>query len=87
MRVPRQEVLILACVILGMWVLVVRAIPAISYYITVVIYWSANGQYLSTLEPSLHFGFVLGLVHLAMALVLVFKAREISGILDSTGAS
>jgi hypothetical protein len=82
LRVPKQEALILACIILGMWVLVVRAIPAISYYITVVIYWSANGQYLSSLEPSLHFGLVMGLVHLAMALILVFKAREISGFLS-----
>jgi hypothetical protein len=82
LRVPKQEALILACIILGMWVLVVRAIPAISYYITVVIYWSENGQYLSSLEPSLHFGLVMGLVHLVMALFLVFKAREISGFLS-----
>jgi hypothetical protein len=81
LRVPKQEALILACIILGMWVLVVRAIPAISYYITVVIYWSANGQYLSSLEPSLHFGLVMGIVHLVMALFLVFRAREISGFL------
>jgi hypothetical protein len=82
LHVPKEEALILACIILGMWVLVVRAIPAISYYITVVIYWSANGQYLSSLEPSLHFGLVMGLVHLAIALLLVFKAREISGFLS-----
>lgn len=82
LHVPKQEALILTCIILGMWVLVVRAIPAISYYIAVVIYWSANGQYLSSLEPSLHFGLVMGLIHLIMALFLIFRARDISRFLS-----
>lgn len=82
LRVPRQDVVTLACVILAMWVLVARAIPALSYYITVVAYWSANGQPFASLERSLHFGMVMGMVDLAMALLLVFKADAISGFLS-----
>lgn len=82
LRTPRQEVLTLACIILGMWVLVVRAIPALSYYITVVAYWSANGQPFASLERVLHFGVVMGVVDLVMALLLVFKADAISGYLS-----
>jgi len=81
LHVPAQEALVVACVILGLWVLVVRAVPAIAYYVTVAIYWSRNGQSVSSLDPSLHFGFVLGLVQLVMALFLVFKARGISAFL------
>lgn len=82
LRVPRQEVLTLACVVLGMWVLVVRAIPALSYYITVVAYWLANGQPLASLDRSLHFGMAMGVVDLVMALLLVFKADAISAFLS-----
>jgi len=78
---PASEALVVACVILGLWVLVVRAVPAIAYYATVAIYWSRNGQTVSSLDPSLHFGFVLGLVQLVMALFLVFKARDISAFI------
>ncbi len=81
MHVPAHEALVVACVILGLWVLVVRAVPAIAYYVTVAIYWSRNGQSVSSLDPSLHFGFALGLVQLVMALFLVFKARGISAVL------
>lgn len=82
LRVPRREVLTLACIILGMWVLVVRAVPALTYYITVVAYWSANGQPFASLERSLHVGLAMGVVDLVMALLLVFKAAAISGLLS-----
>jgi hypothetical protein len=81
LHVPTQEALVVACVILGLWVLVVRAVPAIAYYVTVAIYWSRNGQSVSSLDPSLHFGFVLGLVQLVMALFLIFKARDMSAFI------
>jgi hypothetical protein len=79
--VPTHEALVVACVILGLWVLVVRAVPAIAYYATVAIYWSRNGQSFSSLDPSLHFGFVLALVQFVMALFLIFKARGISAFI------
>jgi hypothetical protein len=55
---------------------------SVSARISVVIYWSANGQALSSLEPALRVGLVMGLVHLVMALLLLFKAGEISGFLS-----
>ena len=81
LHVPTQEAVVVACVILGLWVLVVRAVPAIAYYATVAIYWSRNGQSVSSLDPSLHFGLVLGLVQLVVALFLVFKARDVSAFI------
>lgn len=81
LHVPAQEIIVIACIVLGLWVLVVRAVPAIAYYVTVTIYWSTNGQSVSALDQSVHFGFVLGLVQLAMALFLLFKARSISAFI------
>jgi len=82
LNIPAAEAVVVACVILGLWVLIVRAVPGIAYYATVAIYWSRNGQAVSSLDPSLHFGFVLALVQLVIALFLIFKAHDISAFIS-----
>ena len=78
LRVPAGEVAVIACVVLGLWVLVGRAIPALAYYISVAAIWLKNGQPLSTLDQGQHVSFMVGLVQLAVALFLMLRARRIS---------
>lgn len=80
-HVPANEIVVIACVVLGLWVLVVRAIPALAYYIAVVAMWIKNAQPITSLDQSYHLSFVLGLVQLAVGLVLVLRARRISAYL------
>lgn len=78
LTVPVQEAVTVAAVILGLWLLVARAIPAISFYATVAAYWSRNGQSISSASPSQHAQFVVGLIEFGVALVLLLKAPHIS---------
>lgn len=77
-HVPANEVVVIACVVLGLWVLVGRAIPALAYYMAVVAIWIKNAQPIASLDQSYHLNFVVGLVQLAVGLVLVLRARRIS---------
>ena len=78
LRVPAGEIVMIACVVLGLWVLVGRAIPAVAYYVSVAAIWVKNGQPITTLDQSQHIGFVVALVQLAIALFLVLRARRIA---------
>src|SRR6185312_15215556 len=43
-RIPAQQVTTVATVVLGLWLLAVRAIPAVIFYVTLAVYLSENGQ-------------------------------------------
>lgn len=78
LRIPAQQVTVSATVVLGLWVLATRAIPAISYYVTLAAYWSRSGQTVSSLPLAQHAAFAVGIVELVVALALMFKAPDIS---------
>ena len=78
LSIPAQQVTVVATVVLGLWLLAVRAIPAIVLYATLGAFWSRNGQTLSTLPQKQHVEFVVGVIELVVALVLMFKAPRIS---------
>jgi hypothetical protein len=73
LSLPAREALAVACVILGLWVIVGRAIPSLSWYLALAIYWVGNGQPLSTLEPSRHIEAVTGIVNLIVGCFLIAK--------------
>ena len=73
---PAHELLVVACVVLGLWIIVVRAIPAIAYYISIAALWIANGQPVTTMDQSQHIGFLVGLIHLGVGLFLVLRASR-----------
>jgi hypothetical protein len=78
LRLPAHEVLVVACVVLGLWVIVARAVPAVAYYVSVAAFWLKNGQPIGTLQQSQHIGFLIGLIHLAIGLFLVLRARQVA---------
>ena len=78
LRLPANDLLVVACVVLGLWVIVVRAVPAIAYYISVAAFWVKNGQPITALEQSRHVSFLIGLIHLAIGLFLALRARQVA---------
>jgi|tagenome__1003787_1003787.scaffolds.fasta_scaffold20752324_2 hypothetical protein len=80
-RVPAHDLLLVACIVLGLWVIVVRAVPALAYYISLATFWLKNGQAIATLDQSQHLGFLVGLIHLAIGLFLVLRARQVTAYL------
>lgn len=77
-RLPANDLLVVACVVLGLWVIVVRAVPAIAYYFSIAAFWLNSGQPITALERSRHIGFLIGLIHLAIGLFLVLRARQVT---------
>ena len=82
-RVPANELLVVACVVLGLWVIVVRAVPAIAYYISTVAFWLKNGEPITALGQSWHIGFLIGLVHMTIGIFLVLRARQVTAYILS----
>jgi len=89
LQTPAHDLLVVACVVLGMWVLVGGAIPQIAYYISILAIWVASGQSITTLEPSRHVNFVVALVELGIGCFLIFRARRFAGYVlsQSPGAA
>ena len=81
LRIPAQQVTTVATVVLGLWLLAVRAIPAVIFYVTLAVYLSENGQKLSALPSEKHITFIVGVVELVVAMALIFKAPYISNFI------
>jgi hypothetical protein len=78
LRVPAQEVAVVACVILGLWVFVARALPSLTQYVSVAALLIKNNQSISVMGDGYFARMVEGLVELAVASLLTFKARAIA---------
>jgi hypothetical protein len=81
LRLPARDAVMVGCVILGLWVLVVRAIPSLSWYISIAAFWLANGQPLTTMDSSRHLELVNGLVNLIVGWLLVAKYDRIGRLI------
>lgn len=75
LRLPSQQVVVVACVVLGLFVVVIRALPAISVYFSVAAYWIARGERLSVLEARHHIDGLVGFTQLAAGMLLMTKAH------------
>jgi len=75
---PVRHALVLACVVLGLVVVLLRALPALAAWAAQALLWVASGVPLSAMDAARHAGLWAGLVELAVGLVFVLKARPIA---------
>jgi hypothetical protein len=78
LRIPAEEVAVVACVVLGLWVFVARALPPLTQYFSVVALLIKNNQPIFSIGDGYFARLVEGLVELAVASLLTFKARAIA---------
>jgi hypothetical protein len=67
-----------ACVVLGLFVALLRALPGVTAYASVLAFWVAGGQPVSTLDLGRHLEGVASLAQLVVGLLFVFRARTIA---------
>lgn len=79
MALPARQAVTVACVVFGLFVLLVRALPAFSAYLSLALVWIANGQTLATMDRSNHVELIEGGIQALVGLAFVFKARAIAG--------
>jgi len=75
LKTPAHDLLVVACVVLGMWLLVGGAIPQIAYYISIAAICVASGQPITTMEQSRHVNFV-ALIELGIGCFLILRSRR-----------
>jgi hypothetical protein len=79
LRLPAQQVVVVACVVLGLAVIVLLALPFLSRYIFVAAVLIGEGQTLSSMGITQHINGFIGTVQLIAGIVLMTKAHAISG--------
>jgi len=81
LNVPTQEAVHVACVILALWLFVVKVLPAVAYYLPLLIIISRQHQ--STLDyEQFHFMKIAPFViEFVVASILIFRSRTISNYL------
>ena len=78
MALPARQVLVVACVILGLVVVTLRALPTLTAWLSEAMLWIAAGQPLSAMAPGRHADLLDGLLQLAAGVLLVAKARPLA---------
>lgn len=72
---PAQQAATVGCVIVGLLVIVFRALPSLSAYVSVAAFWIANGAPLSSLPAERHLDGLSGAIQLLVGVLLVAKAH------------
>lgn len=75
---PVRQVLVVACVVLGLVVVLLRALPVLSAWLAEALLWIAMGEPLSAMDPARHAELWAGLMQLAVGLVFVLKAQPLA---------
>lgn len=78
MTLPPHQVVVVACIVLGMLLVLVRALPELSHYVAVAALWVAAGQPVSTMDVDRHVYALAGAIQLMVGLVCMFKAHAIA---------
>lgn len=78
---PAQQMLVVACAVLGLLVLVMRALPALTGWIADATLWVASGEPLSTMAAGRHADLLEGLLQTGVGFALVVKAQPIAGMI------
>jgi hypothetical protein len=84
LRVPATQAVVVACVVLGLMVIVVRALPPISAYVSLAVFWIGSGLTLSSMEASRHIDALVGVVQFVAGVLLVTKAHAVAGRIMDT---
>src|SRR5690606_9202189 len=71
MSLPVRQVLVLACVVLGLVVVLLRALPVLVAWLAEAVLWIAIGEPLSSMDPARHADLWAGLLQLAVGLAFV----------------
>lgn len=79
MTLPAHKVLVVACVVLGLTLLALRAVPALAAWLSLVALSLAGGETLAAMGPEQHLHLLEGLLQLAAGLAFVLKAPAIAG--------
>ena len=79
LSVAAQEAAVVACIVLGLWLFVARALPLLTQYISVAMIFHNNNQsIISDMGVMYNARLVEGLVELAASALLTFDARKIA---------
>jgi hypothetical protein len=78
LRLPAQQALVVACVVLGLLVIAFKALAPVMGYLSVCALWIGSGQPVSTMDAGRHIDGVIGFAQLAFGLFLVLKANVLA---------
>jgi hypothetical protein len=79
LRLPARQAVAAACVVLGLVIVVLKALPPLSVYLARIGYLIATGeQLLTVMSASQHINGFAGLVQLAAGVYLIFKAQKLA---------
>ncbi|MBE7367022.1 hypothetical protein [Ramlibacter pallidus] len=78
MVLPVQQLVTVACVVLGLAVVLLRALPALADYVAAAAFWLGAGQPLAAMDADRKAGLLVGAIELAAGLACMFKADAIS---------
>jgi hypothetical protein len=85
LQLPVQKTVVVACIVLGLTVIALRALPGLTAYVAIAAFWIASGQTLFTMDPGRNVDGVVSLLQLVVGLFLVLKAEMLAGkILPAT---
>jgi hypothetical protein len=77
-HVPASQVVMIACVILGLWLFTVRVLPGFAYYLSLAITMISNNQGLVASGQFTIVGLGTVAIEFTVAVVLCFKAHTIA---------
>jgi hypothetical protein len=78
LRLPAQQALVVACVVLGLLVIAFKALAPVMGYLSVCALWIGSGQTISTMDADRHIDGFIGFAQLAFGLFLVLKAHVVA---------
>lgn len=80
MVLPPQQVVVVACIVLGLCIVLLRALPALVTYTATAALWIAAGQPVSSMGAERHIELVEGVIHLLVGLACMFKAHALAPV-------
>lgn len=78
LKIPALEAAVVACIAVGLWVFVARALPSLAQYLSVAAVFLKSHQPLSAMGETQFNHLVEGLLELAVAAFLTFKAHAVA---------
>lgn len=87
LRLPLQETVVVACITIGLWVLISQVLPSLAYYLTLIVATLHTREKLSGNEAFEFMRLAPIAIQFAVALILMLKARAISGFLQRHNSS
>ncbi len=78
MALPARQLVVVACVVFGLAVVLLRALPAVADYVAAAAFWLGTGQPLASMDADRKAGLLQGAIQLAAGLACMFKADAIA---------